>query len=115
MGKTCRDILLNPFCFVSYRFLNLYIGYYFFWYVMFSLFCMAFWPLYCVFETCKVKSVIKTLFRTIQFYISFYQISQPFPEEIIAKQKQFFNSKSGEKFIPLLRLYSKQKSRKITL
>jgi hypothetical protein len=22
--KPCRDILLNPFCFVSYRFLNLY-------------------------------------------------------------------------------------------
>jgi hypothetical protein len=24
MGKTCRDILLNPFCFVPHRFLNLY-------------------------------------------------------------------------------------------
>ena len=24
MGKTCRDILLSTFCFVSYRFLNLY-------------------------------------------------------------------------------------------
>ena len=62
-----------------------------------------------------MKSVIKTLFRTILFYISFYQISRPFPETIIAKQKLFFNSKSGEKVIPLLCLYSKQKSIKTTL
>jgi hypothetical protein len=40
--------LLNPFCFVFYRFLNLYVRYYFFWYVMLSLCCMVFWPLYCV-------------------------------------------------------------------
>ena len=47
--------------------------------------------------------------------ISFYQISQPFPEQINAKQKPFFNSKSGEKVIPSLCLYSKQKSRKKTV
>jgi hypothetical protein len=51
--KRCRDILLNPF----------YLYPIFFRHVMFSLCCMVFWPLYCVFETCKVKRVIKTLFR----------------------------------------------------
>jgi hypothetical protein len=54
----------------------------------------------------KVKSVlIRTLFRGIR----------AFPEQINAKQKLFFNSKSGGKVIPSLCLYSKQKSRKATL
>jgi hypothetical protein len=41
-----------------------------------------------------------------------YPFSQPFLEKINAKQKLFFNSKSGEKVIPSFCLHSKQKSRK---
>ena len=61
--------------------------------------------LYCVFETCKVKSVLKrTLFRGIRAidYIPLYQFSQQFPEQIIAKQKLFFNSKFGKKSHPII-------------
>jgi hypothetical protein len=49
-----------------------FVRYYLFWYiyVMFSLCCMVFRPLYCVFETCKVKSV-KTLFRTMHIVLLF--------------------------------------------
>jgi hypothetical protein len=62
--KPCRDILYNPFYFVCYRFLNLYDT------ISFDMSCFhcAVWcsdRLYCIFETCKVKSVIKILFRTV--------------------------------------------------
>ena len=65
----------------------------------------------------KVKSVLKLYLEAFEqlFYIPLYQFSQPFPEQINAKQKLFFNYKSGEKVIPSLCLNSKQKSRKTTL
>jgi hypothetical protein len=62
-------------------------------------------PLYCVFETCKVKSVlIKTLFRGIRaiVYFPLYQFSQQFPEQMNAKQKLLFNSKFGKKSHPII-------------
>jgi hypothetical protein len=66
VGKNlaCLDILLNPFCFVSYRFLNLYDT------ISFDMLCFhcAVWCSDCciVFsKQCKVKSVIKTLFQTM--------------------------------------------------
>ena len=66
---------------------------------------------YCVFETCKVLTLLKLYFERYSFKnITFYQISQPFPEKDDAKQELF----SGENVIPLLCLYSEQKSRKTT-
>jgi hypothetical protein len=60
----------------------------------------------CFSLTCKWKlnKVLKLYFETFeqQFYITFYQFSKPFPEQINAKQKLFFNSKSGENVIPSL-------------
>jgi hypothetical protein len=73
---------------------------------MFSLSCIyGVLPLYCVFETCKVKSVLKLYFEAIEqlFYIPLYQFSQPFPEQINAKQKLFFNSKCDENSINICR------------
>ena len=111
--EPCRDILiLKPFCFESYWYLNLYDT------ISFDMSCFsllyAVLPLYCFFETCKVNSVLKLYFEAVEklFYIPIYQFSQPFPEQINAKQKLFFNSKLSKKVIPSLCLYSKQKSRK---
>jgi hypothetical protein len=114
-AKPCRDILLKPFCFVSYRCLNLYDT------ISFDMSCFHCCMVSCrcivFFETCKVKSVLKLYFEAVEqlFYIPLYQFSQPFPEQMNAKQKLFFNSKFGKKVIPSLCLYSKQKSRKTTL
>ena len=49
-------------------------------------------PLYCVFETCiKSEKCIKTLFRGIRAIVLYStlpaEFSQPFPEQINAKQK----------------------------
>jgi hypothetical protein len=60
-GKNLAAIFFKTILFCM-LYISQFVRYYFFWYVMFSLCCMVFWPLYCVFETCKVKSVIsKTL------------------------------------------------------
>jgi hypothetical protein len=71
------------------------------WTTLFLLICHVFivlygvLPLYCVFETCKVKSILKLIFRGIRAIVllPLYQFSQPFPEQINAKQKLFFNLK----------------------
>ena len=57
MGKTCRDILLSTFCFVSYRFLNLYDT------ISFDMSCFhcSVWRS----DRCIVFSKLETLFRTI--------------------------------------------------
>ena len=56
-AKPCRDILLKPFCFVSYRYPNLYDI------IAFDMSCFHCCMVYCFFETCKVKSVLKLDFR----------------------------------------------------
>jgi hypothetical protein len=63
--KPCRVILLKPFCFVSYRYLNFYDTSIFLIRHVFIVLYGAL-PLYCFFETCKVKSVLQTLFRGIR-------------------------------------------------
>jgi hypothetical protein len=63
LGKTLPWYSLKSILFCM-LYISQFVRYYFFWYFMFSLCCMVFWPLYCVFETCKVKSVIsKTLLK----------------------------------------------------
>ena len=56
-AKPCRDILLKPFCFVFYRYPNLYDI------IAFDMSCFHCCMVYCFFETCKVKSVLKLYFR----------------------------------------------------
>jgi hypothetical protein len=69
---------------------------------------------YCVFGTCKVKSVLKLLyFEWYSFTFHFTKFLSHFPNKLMLNRNYFFNS--GEKVIPSLCLYSKQKSRKITL
>jgi hypothetical protein len=81
---------------------------------MFSFCCMVFWPLYCVFKTCKVKSVIKinfNYFERYSFIFHFTKLLSHFLKKLILN-RNYFNSKSGERVFPSLCLYSKQKSRK---
>jgi hypothetical protein len=117
VGKS-RDILFKTILFCIDKYLNLYDTISFD--VVFSLCCTVAWGCivlltYCVFETCKVKSVLKLLyFERYSFTFHFTKFFSHFLNKF-AKEKLFFNSKSSEKVIPSLCLYSKQKSRKLTL
>ena len=68
-----------------------FVWYYLFWYVMFSLCCMVSWCCIVFLKPVKWK-VYKTLFWGIWAIVlhPFYQFSQPFPEQINAKQKLLF-------------------------
>jgi hypothetical protein len=51
-----------------------------------------FWPLHCVFETCKMKSVLKLYFERYSFTFQFTKFLSHFLKNNNAKQKLFFNS-----------------------
>ena len=84
----CHDILLKPFCFVSYTYLNLYN---IFSFDMSCSLCCSY-----VFETCKVKSVLKLYFQTFVnssncFTFHFTKFLSHFLNKLILNRNYFFN------------------------
>jgi hypothetical protein len=84
----CHDILLKPFCFVSYTYLNLYN---IFSFDMSCSLCCSY-----VFETCKVKSVLKLYFQTFVnssncFTFHFTKFLSHFLNKLMLNRNYFFN------------------------